>query len=104
MAHDALVDSITLTLGSGASSTLSHNISENGDSVKPDKVMPTKASGIRVTAVTSTQVTFFNPTAGSLTATFFIQRTHTVQMDQSSPINAYWAGIDSSGGSVGTLQ
>lgn len=103
MAQDTLVDSITLTLAGSASISLNHNIGENGVRKIPDLVMPTKATGIVVSGATSTQVSFTNPTAGSLTATFYVQRTLSQQMPE-VPVNQYWAGTDSSGGSTGTLQ
>lgn len=92
----ALTTVLTVTLAAGASTTVSHGLTDGGVAVVPNKILAGKSTPIVASAVTSASITFTNPTDGTLTADFYVERTHSSQMDQANLSTIIWGGTDPS--------
>lgn len=88
-------------LGALASVMVPHGIVINGVSVAPRVINPDQATEIFVAAVTSTTVTFTNPSGAPLSAKFYCLYEHSFQRDPEDLATLFWQGASGGGGGGG---
>lgn len=96
---------LDVSLAAGGSVTLAHGLLDQGAPVEPNLVQPDNATGIEVTATTSTTVTFNNPTVLASSARFLctlLFSTQSVPADV-PPGSFVWGGLGVGGGGVGLV-
>lgn len=99
-----LVADFFISLAGGASEIRNHGLTApDGSPLLPFSVLPDRATPIVVSDVTTTQVTFTNPTGGDLSANFRVRRYHSVSAPGSTAA-FYWRGTVSGGGGGGEQQ
>ena len=84
-------------LAAGATATIPHNLESNGVAVAPTLVMPDRATGLRVTTVTATDITVVNGTPFAQSAAFRLERGFQPEVDASTVTPMAWQGLSSPG-------
>lgn len=79
-------------LAAGATVTVPHNLESNGVPVAPTLVMPNRSTGLRVTAVSATDITVVNDTAFAQSAAFRLERGWQPEVDASTVTTMTWQG------------